>query len=613
MAHPIEDYALIGNCETAALVARDGSIDWLCWPRFDSDACFAALLGTPEHGRWQIVPADPGAKVTRRYRDDTLILETEFTTADGAVTLIDFMPLRDGDKPSQVVRLVRGQRGQVAMSCELVLRFDYGSAVPWVTRLDDGALRAIAGPDMTVLHTPVELHGADLKTVAKFLVSEGETVPFVLSYGRSYRDTPAQPIDPVAALSETETFWRNWAAGCRQTGKWSDAVRRSLITLKALTYRPTGGIVAAPTTSLPEQLGGPRNWDYRYCWLRDATFTLLSLMNGGFYQAARDWREWLLRAVAGSPEQLQIMYGIEGERRLTELELSWLPGYEGATPVRIGNAASGQLQLDVYGEVMDALYQGRRGGLGAQGASVDLQHAMLDHLAEIWRQPDDGIWEVRGGRQHFTYSKVMAWVAFDRAVKASEEFGIEGPVDQWKTLRQEIHDDICQNAFNSKIGAFTQYYGSDTLDASVLLIPLVGFLPPSDPRVQGTVAAIERGLMVDGFVMRYDTTSGKDGLPPGEGAFLACSFWFVDNLVLAGRIKEAEQLFERLCGLCNDVGLLSEEYDPHAKRLVGNFPQAFSHIAMVNSAHNLVLSDNSLKQRAGHHLKSASAAAAAQS
>ena len=416
----------------------------------------------------------PAAKITRRYRDDTLVLETEFETGDGVVTLIDFMPLRDGDKASQVVRLVRGQRGQVAMSCELVLRFNYGSSVPWVTRLDDGALRAIAGPDMTVLRTPVELHGDDLKTVGKFMVSEGETVPFVLSYGRSFIDTPAQPIEPIAALSDTETFWRNWSAGCRQTGKWSDAVRRSLITLKALAYRPTGGIVAAPTTSLPEQLGGPRNWDYRYCWLRDATFTLLSLMNGGFYEAARDWREWLLRAVAGSPKQLQIMYGIEGERRLTELELPWLPGYEGAAPVRIGNAASGQLQLDVYGEVMDALYQGRRGGLGALDASFDLQRAMLDHLAEIWRQPDDGIWEVRGGRQHFTYSKVMAWVAFDRAVKVTEEFGLEGPVDQWKAVRQQIHDDICQNAFNAKVGAFTQYYGSDTLDASVLLMPLVG-------------------------------------------------------------------------------------------------------------------------------------------
>lgn len=610
MAHPIEDYALIGNCETAALVARDGSIDWLCWPRFDGGACFAALLGTPEHGRWQIAPVDPKAQITRCYRDDTLVLETEFTTGDGAVTVIDFMP--PSDKASEVVRIVMGQRGQVEMSCELVLRFDYGSLVPWVTCLEDGALRAIAGPDMTVLRTPVELRGENLRTVGKFVVSEGEKVPFVLSYGRSYLDAPPDPIDPIAALSETEVFWRNWVAGSRETGKWSAPVRRSLITLKALTYRPTGGIVAAPTTSLPEQLGGTRNWDYRYCWLRDATFTLLSLMNGGFYQAARDWREWLLRAVAGSPQQLQIMYGIEGERRLTELELPWLPGYQGAKPVRIGNAASNQLQLDVYGEVMDAVYQGHRGGLGTLGAAWDLQRATLDHLGEIWREPDDGIWEVRGGRQHFTYSKVMAWVAFDRAVKLAEEFGLEGPIARWKALRQEIHDDVCRKAFNPDIGAFTQHYGADSLDASVLLMPLVGFLPASDSRVRGTVAAIERGLMVDGFVMRYDTHGGKDGLPPGEGAFLPCSFWFVDNLVLLGRIREAERLFKRLCGLCNDIGLLAEEYDPHAKRLVGNFPQAFSHIAMVNSAHNLVLTDNALKQRAGHHPKSGSAAPSAQ-
>jgi GH15 family glucan-1,4-alpha-glucosidase len=604
MAQPIEDYALIGDCETAALVARDGSIDWLCWPRFDGGACFAALLGTPDNGRWQIAPTDPAARVTRRYRDDTLILETEFTTSTGIVTLVDFMPPRaplTGDvrpepgNASDLVRLVVGKRGQVEMSCELILRFDYGELVPWVTHLDDGAQRAIAGPNMTVLRTPVELHGDDLKTVGNFLVSEGDTVPFVLSYGRSYR-APPNGINPTAALSDTESFWRAWARACRDAGKWSPIVRRSLITLKALSYRPTGGIVAAPTTSLPEQLGGSRNWDYRYCWLRDATFTLLSLMNGGYYESARDWREWLVRAIAGSPKQLQIMYGIDGERRLTELELPWLPGYEGASPVRIGNAASNQLQLDVYGEVMDALYQGRRGGLAA--LDVGLQRAILDHLSTIWREPDDGIWEVRGGRQHFTYSKVMAWVAFDRAVKLAEEFGLEGPVDQWKAVRQEIHDDVCTNAFNAKLGAFAQHYGADTLDASVLLMPLVGFLPASDPRVQGTVAAIERRLMVDGFVMRYDTQSGKDGLPPGEGAFLACSFWYVDNLLLLGRRSEAEQFFDRLCGLCNDVGLLSEEYDPHAKRLVGNFPQAFSHIAMVNSAHNLALSDNSLNQRA---------------
>lgn len=613
MASAIEDYALVGNCETAALVARDGSIDWLCWPRFDSDACFAALLGTPEHGRWQIAPTDPAAQVTRRYREDTLVLETEFTTPDGVVTLIDFMPPRDGGKPSAVVRLVKGMRGRVAMSCELVLRFEYGLAVPWVTRLDDGALRAIAGPAMVVLRTPVDLRGEDLKTVGTFSVSAGETVPFVLSYGRSYLDSPVAPIDPIAALRDTEAFWRDWSTGCRAAGKWSGAVRRSLITLRALAYRPTGGIVAAPTTSLPEKLGGSRNWDYRYCWLRDATFTLLSLMNAGYYEAAREWRQWLLRAVAGSPRQLQIMYGIEGERRLTELELPWLPGYEGSAPVRIGNAASNQLQLDVYGELMDALYQWIRGPAGTVDGPFDLQRAMMDHLCEIWREPDDGIWEVRGGRQHFTYSKVMAWVAFDRSVRLVEEFGLPGPVDQWRAQRQQIHDEVCANAFNAEIGAFTQHYGADTLDASVLLMPIVGFLPPSDPRVQGTVAAIERRLMVDGFVMRYDTATGKDGLPPGEGAFLACSFWYVDNLVLAGRRDEATQLFERLCGLCNDVGLLSEEYDPGAKRLVGNFPQAFSHIALVNSAYNLALPDNALKQRAGHASGAATPAASASS
>ncbi|HEY6994500.1 MAG TPA: glycoside hydrolase family 15 protein [Xanthobacteraceae bacterium] len=592
----LEDYALIGDCETAALVARDGSIDWLCWPRFDGGACFAALLGTPEHGRWQIASADPKARITRRYRDDTLILETDFETGDGAVTLIDFMPPRG--QASDVVRIVLGRRGQLAMHCELVLRFDYGGVVPWVTRLTDGTLRAIAGPDMTVLRTPVELVGEDLKTVGRFVVSEGETVPFVLTYGPSHRGPP-KPIDPMAALRDTERFWRKWASRCRETGEWSALVRRSLITLKALTYRPTGGIVAAPTTSLPEQLGGSRNWDYRFCWLRDATFTLLSLMNAGFYEAARDWYQWLLRAVAGSPSQLQIMYGIAGERRLTELELPWLPGYQGARPVRIGNAASDQLQLDIYGEMMDALYQGRRGGLHPSGSGPGLLHAILDHLAEIWREPDDGIWEVRGERQHFTYSKVMAWVAFDRAVKLAEHFGVDGPVARWKALRQEIHEEVCREAFNPGVGAFTQHYGSATLDASVLLLPLVGFLPASDPRVRSTVAAIERDLMVDGFVMRYDTRSGKDGLPPGEGAFLACSFWFADNLLLLGRAREARRLFKRLSGLCNDVGLLAEEYDPRAKRLVGNFPQALSHIALVNTAHNLALAENPLEQRSG--------------
>ena len=589
----IEDYALIGDCETAALVSRDGSIDWLCWPRFDGGACFAALLGTPEHGRWKIAPAAPSTRATRRYRDSTLILETDFETPDGAVTVVDFMPLRG--EASDIVRLVVGRRGRVAMHCELVLRFDYGALVPWVTN-EDGMLKAIAGPDMAVLRTPVELRGENLKTVADFTVSEGDTIPFVLTYGPSHRPPP-EAIDPIAALSDTEVFWHNWAAGCSEMGEWSGLVRRSLITLKALTFRPTGGIVAAPTTSLPEQLGGIRNWDYRYCWLRDATFTLLSLMNGGVYDEAQDWRMWLLRAIAGHPSQVQIMYGIAGERRLNELELDWLPGYEGATPVRIGNAASDQFQLDIYGEVMDALYHARRGGLGPLTSSGDLQRAILNQLADIWHEPDEGMWEVRGPRRHFTHSKVMAWVAFDRAIKSAEEFDLAGPVEQWKLLREQIHEDICAKAYNAQRGAFTQSYGADALDASVLMMPLVGFLPISDPRVQGTVTAIERHLMADGFVLRYDTGNSDDGLPPGEGAFLACSFWLADCLLMLGRIEDAKRLFGRLCGLCNDVGLLAEEYDPLAKRLVGNFPQAFSHIALVNTAHNLVLASKAQEAR----------------
>ncbi|MGE5513546.1 MAG: glycoside hydrolase family 15 protein [Bacteroidota bacterium] len=597
MPAAVEDYALIGDCETAALVSRDGSIDWLCWPRFDGGACFAALLGTPEHGRWRIAPADASARSTRRYRDDTLILETDFETPDGAVTVIDFMPLRG--EASDVVRIVVGRRGQLAMRCELVLRFDYGAVVPWVTRGDDGTLQAIAGPDMTVLRTPIEVRGEDLKTVADFVVTEGQTVPFVLTYGVSHRPPPA-PIDPIAALTDTETFWHNWSAGSTDMGEWSGLVRRSLITLKALTYRPTGGIVAAPTTSLPEQLGGVRNWDYRYCWLRDATFTLLSLMHGGFYDEAQDWRLWLQRAVAGHPSQVQIMYGIAGERRLTELELGWLQGYQGAAPVRIGNAASDQFQLDIYGEIMDAFYQGLRGGLGLLDSNWDLQRALLDRLATIWREPDEGMWEVRGQRQHFTYSKVMAWVAFDRAIKSVELFGLAGPVEQWRTLRQEIHDEVCAKAYNAERGAFIQHYGANTLDASVLMMPLVGFLPVTDPRVRGTVNAIEHNLTVDGFVLRYDTASGRDGLPPGEGAFLACSFWLADCLLMLGRTEDARRLFRKLTGLCNDVGLLSEEYDPRAQRLVGNFPQAFSHIALVNTAHNLVVAAKPPHERPEH-------------
>lgn len=592
----IEDYALIGDCETAALVARDGSIDWLCWPRFDGGACFAALLGGPEHGRWLIAPSDPNPRIARRYRDNTLILETDIETADGAVTVIDFMPPRG--KASDVVRLVVGRRGQVAMRTELVLRFDYGSIVPWVTRLADGTLRAIAGPDMAVLRTPVTLRGEDMKTVGEFSVAAGQTVPFVLTYSPSHLPVPA-PVDAEAALGDAEVFWRDWSSACTDVGRWTEDVRRSLITLKALTYRPTGGIVAAATTSLPEQLGGSRNWDYRFCWLRDATFTLLSLMNGGYYEEAGAWRDWLLRALAGSPTQMQPLYGLAGERRITEWVVPWLPGYERSSPVRVGNAAEGQLQLDILGEVMDALHQARRGKLAENAAGWDLQRTLLAHMETIWEQPDEGIWEVRGGRKHFTYSKVMVWVAFDRAIKSVEQFGLEGPVDRWRGLRAKIHEEVCRKAFNPEIGAFAQSYGSRQLDASVLLLPLVGFLPADDPRIRSTVGAIERNLMIDGFVMRYDTENVDDGLPQGEGVFLACSFWLVDNLVLLGRQDDATRLFERLMALRNDVGLLSEEYDPRSKRLIGNFPQAFSHITLVNSACNLAHAAKPAEQRGG--------------
>ena len=580
----IEDYALIGDCETAALVARDGSIDWLCWPRFDSGACFAALLGGPEHGRWRLAPADPSARVRRQYRGDTLILETEYTSDDGAVTIVDFMPPRG--TASDLVRMVVGRRGRVAMRTEVVFRFHYGSAVPWVSRLDDGALRAIAGPDMAVLRTNVPLRGEGLTTVGEFSVAAGETVSFVLTYGRSH-EPPVPAVDPPTALAETDGFWREWVGRCTYRGEWSAAVVRSLVTLKGLTFRPTGGIVAAPTTSLPEQLGGTRNWDYRFCWLRDATLTLLSLMDAGYYDEAAAWRNWLLRAVAGSPAQLQIMYGLAGERHLREWEVPWLPGYEGAAPVRVGNGAFGQLQLDVFGEVMDALYQARRGGLAASVDGWRLQRALLDYLESIWERADEGIWEVRGGPQHFTHSKVMAWVALDRAVRSVEQFGLDGPLERWRALRARIHEEVCRRGFDPAVGAFVQAYGSKQLDASLLMIPLVGFLPVSDARVRSTVEAIEQRLTVDGLVLRYDSASTADGLPPGEGAFLACSFWLVDNLALLGRRDDARRLFERLLALRNDVGLLAEEYDPRLRRQVGNFPQAFSHVGLVGTAFNL--------------------------
>lgn len=582
----IEDYAMIGDCRSAALVARDGSIDWLCWPYFDSPACFAALLGGPEHGHWKLAPDDPKATVTRRYHDDTLILETRYETCEGCVSIIDFMPLRDG--AADLVRLVKGIHGNITMSMELILRFDYGASVPWARRLDDDdatgpGMRLIAGPDKVVLRTPVPIQDVPGSLRASFQVKAGETVPFVLSRVASHHTDPRE-IDPLAALTDTERYWRTWAGRCQLDGRWTDAIRRSLITLKALTFVPTGGVVAAPTTSLPEQLGGERNWDYRYCWLRDATLTLQALMLGGYYNEANDWSDWLVRAVAGAPSQVQIMYGLSGERRLPEWEVDWLPGYEGAKPVRVGNGAVGQLQLDVYGEVMDALHQARLGGLQLDDATWEVQTKLVAHLETVWRQPDEGIWEVRGGRQHFTYSKVMAWVAFDRAIKSAERFHLPGPVDHWRKLCREIHDDVCKHGFDKSNNAFMQAYGSDEMDASALMIPLVGFLPPDDPRVIGTVEAVERELMRDGLVQRYRTSRVDDGLPAGEGAFLACSFWMVDCLVMLGRQRDARKLFERLLSLRNDVGLLAEEYDTHHKRQVGNFPQAFSHIALVHAA-----------------------------
>ena len=594
MSTPIEDYALIGDCRSAALVSRDGSIDWLCWPRFDSEACFAALLGSCDHGRWLVAPRDK-ARITRQYRPNTLILETYFETADGAVVLVDFMPLH-GDR-SEIVRLVHGTRGRVRMHTELILRFGYGAVVPWVTRLESGVLRAIAGPDMVLLRTPVHLQGKNMTTVGEFTVMRGETIPLVLSYARSHHPVPPAR-DPTASLEATEKFWKDWTSKCRAAGEWTDAVRRSMITLKALTYAPTGGIVAAPTTSLPEKIGGERNWDYRFCWLRDATLTLLGAMHAGYYEEAEAWREWLLRAVAGSPDQLQIMYGIGGERRLSEWVVDWLPGYEKSSPVRVGNAAHTQLQLDMFGEIMDVHHQARRGGLTTNESGWDAQIKFLEYLARIWREPDQGIWEMRGPAQHFTYSKVMAWVAFDRTIKSAENFGLEGPLEEWRRLRDEICDDVCTHAYNKKLGTFVQAYGSDQLDASLLMVPCVGFLPVSDPRIAATIAAIERRLLRDGLVIRYCTEDVTDALPPGEGAFLACSFWLVDVYILQERFEEAENLFRRLVGLCNEVGLLSEEYDPSSRRLIGNFPQAFSHMALVNSAYNLTRVRKPLLQRA---------------
>jgi GH15 family glucan-1,4-alpha-glucosidase len=580
---PIESYAVIGDCETAALVGLDGSIDWLCWPEFSSDACFARLLGSEENGRWLLAPAAEDVKITRKYRDHTLILETTFEAADFAVMLIDFMPIRGTN--SDIVRVVKGIRGSTPMKMELSIRFNYGATVPWVTR-HDGGIRAIAGPDLVVLRTKAPLTGEDLKTVSEFTVNEGESVDFVMTYGPSHLHVP-RPIDVHKAIAETQIFWEQWAAQSSYQGPYRDIVERSLITLKALTYRPTGGIVAAVTTSLPEQLGGPRNWDYRYCWLRDATFTLQAFMHGGYYQEAKAWQQWLLRAIAGSPDQVQIMYGIAGERYLPERELTWLGGYEDSKPVRIGNAASEQLQLDIYGEVLGAFHQAL-GRLGKEGEiSFSMLRGMVEHLETIWQQPDEGIWETRGGRRHFTYSKMMAWVAFDRAIKAAGLLHAGAPVERWQKVRTAIHDEICSHAYNEKLGSFVQSYGSDQLDASLLLMPMTGFLPADDPRVSGTLKAIEQQLMSGGLVLRYNTAKSSDGLPPGEGVFLACSFWMVRALKLQGRDADAEKLFARVLSLANDVGLLAEEYDTGARRLVGNFPQALSHISLVNAAFSL--------------------------
>jgi len=583
MAARIEDYAMIGDCHTAALVSRDGSIDWLCLPRFDSAACFAALLGTPEHGRWLLAPAGGARSIRRRYRDGTLILETDYETDTGMVTVTDCMPVR-GQAPD-LIRTVEGKRGTVAMRMELIIRLDYGSTVPWVQRID-GGISAIAGPDRLVLITPVPLHGEGLTTVAEFTVTAGHRESFTLLWHPSHEELPA-PIDPYWAVLGTERWWRDWSDRCTYRGEYREAVKRSLITLKALTYAPTGGIVAAPTTSLPEQIGGVRNWDYRFCWLRDATFTLFSLMKTGYLDEARAWRAWLMRAIAGQPSSTHILYGIAGERRLPESTLDWLPGYENSAPVRIGNAASTQFQLDVYGEVIDALYHARVLGLEALPDAWNNARALLEFVETAWMKPDEGIWEVRGPRRHFTHSKVMAWVAFDRGVKAMERFGLDGPVERWRQARDQIHAQVCAEGFNAQLGSFTQSYGSTELDASLLMIPLVGFLPAKDPRVKGTVAAIEKDLMTDGFVARYLSHEAVDGLPAGEGAFLPCTFWMADNLHLMGREAEARKIFERLLGLCNDVGLISEEYDVHAGRLVGNFPQAFTHVGLVNTALNL--------------------------
>ena len=588
MALQLEDYALIGDTRSAGLVGYDGSIDWMCLPRFDSAACFAALLGAPEHGRWLLAPVGEHRASGRRYRDDTLVLETDFTCADGAIRVVDCMPVRN-DGRSDVFRRVEGLVGRVRVRSAITMRLDYGHVVPWLREVGRRTT-AFAGPDALTIDGDVAHARDGDDVVADFRLDAGEHAEFRLTWSTP-RDQPPAHVDVGKGITATERWWRNWSGRCRYDGPYRDAVVRSLITLKAMAYGPSGGIVAAPTTSLPEQLGGVRNWDYRYCWIRDATFTLLALLHAGYEAEAVAWREWLLRAVAGRPEQMQLMYGVEGERRLIEYELGWLPGYAGSRPVRVGNAASEQFQLDVYGELMDALHQARAHGIPPDEAAWEVQRALLDFLESHWRDADDGIWEIRGERRHFVHSKVMAWAAVDRAVRGSEEFGLDGPVDDWKRLRGDIADEVCSRGFDSRRGTFTQFYGSRELDAALLLIPAVGFLPATDQRVTGTVDAIERDLCRDGFVRRYTTTKKTqqlDGLPPGEGAFLPCTFWLADAYLLAGRRRDGEAVFERLLRLRNDVGLLAEEYDVDARRMVGNFPQALSHLALVNTAFDLV-------------------------
>lgn len=595
VAARIEDYAFIGDLQTGALVSRDGSIDWLCVPRFDSPACFASLLGTPENGRWQIRPDAEIREVRRRYLDGTLILETEFVCDGGSVAVIDFMPPRTS--APDLVRIVEGRRGEVPMRMELVIRCYYGSVVPWVRRTENG-IRAVAGPDTIYCRSTAEMHGENLHTVARFTVKEGERVPFELVWTHTRAEEPPAQ-EPNDCVASTEAFWRDWSGRCSYKGRWWDAVMRSFIVLKALTYAPTGGVVAAATTSLPEKPGGVRNWDYRYCWLRDATFTLYALVAGGYTDEACAWRGWLVDAVAGEPSKLQIMYGLRGERRLYERVIDWLPGYEGSAPVRAGNDAYRQHQLDVYGEVMDVLHAARVAGLPPDENAWRIQRGIVSFLEGDWRKPDNGIWEVRGPQRHFTHSKVMAWVAMDRAVKSVEQFGTPGDAAKWAAVRDAIRSEVLEQGFNTKLNAFVQYYGSDQPDASLLMLPLTGFIDARDPRMIGTVKLIQDRLTYDGFLRRYENEHDVDGLPPGEGAFLLCTFWLVDNLALQGRFSEAEEIYERLVALRNDVGLLSEQYDPETKRMLGNFPQAFSHVGLINSARNLDHAGGPAEQRAG--------------